>query len=139
MTTIVTTAGLFATALLLGSMAFFSTVIAPLIFLKLDGAVAGRFIRQVFPWYYLVVIILSALAALCVTASRMSDAVALAAIAIAGLVARQILMPKINRARDAVLAGDRSSQTSFSRLHRLSVYINAAQMIVAGVVLARFI
>ena len=56
--------GLFATALLFGSMVFFSAVMAPLVFTKLDAETAGRFIRQVFPWYYLTVITLAAVAGL---------------------------------------------------------------------------
>ena len=47
------------TGLLAGSMLFFSFVMAPLIFIKLEIREAGKFVRAVFPWYYLVVIALS--------------------------------------------------------------------------------
>lgn len=40
-----------AVATLFGSMAFFTGVIAPLVFTKLEAAVAGGFIRALFPWY----------------------------------------------------------------------------------------
>jgi hypothetical protein len=42
-----------ALALTFGGMTFFSAVMAPLVFDKLPLKVAGPFIRQVFPWYYL--------------------------------------------------------------------------------------
>ena len=51
-------------ALLAGSMLFFSFVMAPLIFIKLDIDVAGKFVRAVFPWYYLLLLILAGLGAL---------------------------------------------------------------------------
>ena len=123
--------GFFATGILLGAMLFFSCVMVPLIFTKLDADVAGRFIRQVFPWYYLTVVTLGSLAALAVVFFRPADAIALACVAVAGVIARQRLMPSINRARDA--------EKRFSRLHRLSVWINALQITTVGVVLARLI
>lgn len=131
--------GVFATAVLLGAMVFFSAVMAPLIFTKLDAEVAGRFIRQVFPWYYLTIITLGTLAALAVVFSRPADALALACVALAGVMARQALMPSINRARDRVVAGELAAATRFARLHRLSVWINALQVVTVGVVLARLI
>jgi hypothetical protein len=139
METVTNGVGFFATAILLGAMVFFSAVMAPLIFTKLEADVAGRFIRQVFPWYYLTIIALGSLAALAVVFFRPADAMALACVALAGVIARQTLMPSINRARDAVLAGETVAGNRFSRLHRLSVWINALQIITVGVVLARLI
>jgi hypothetical protein len=82
---------------------------------------------------------LGSLAALSVVFFRPADAIALACVAIAGIIARQRLMPSINRARDALLAGDRAAEKRFSRLHRVSVWINALQIITVGIVLARLI
>jgi hypothetical protein len=139
MDTALITIGVFATAMLFGSMAFFSTVMAPLIFTRLDAETAGRFIRQVFPWYYFTVILLAAVAALSLAVTRLADATAITAVAAVGVIARQALMPRINRARDASTGGDLGAGRQFSRLHRLSVWINAAQMIVVAIVLARFV
>jgi hypothetical protein len=58
---------------------------------------------------------------------------------LAGAFSGQVLMPRINLARDLGLAGDTSAAAWFSRLHRLSVPINAAQIHAAGIVLARFV
>lgn len=139
MEAVLTTTGLFATALLFGAMAFFSAVMAPFIFTRLDAETAGRFIRQVLPWYYLTLITLAGVAALSLTFSRVPDAVALAAVAAVGVIARQVLMPRNNRARDAAHEGEAKARKRFSRLHRLSVWINAAQMLAVAIVLARFV
>ena len=40
-------------ALTFGGMTFLSVVVAPLVFNKSALKIAGPFIRQVFPWYYL--------------------------------------------------------------------------------------
>ncbi|HET8545151.1 MAG TPA: DUF4149 domain-containing protein [Pseudolabrys sp.] len=139
METVINGTGILAIGILLGAMVFFSGVMAPLIFTKLEADVAGRFIRQVFPWYYLIVVALGSQAALAVVFFRPADAMAMACVALAGVIARQGLMPSINRARDAVLAGEPAAEKRFSRLHRLSVWINALQIITVGVVLARLI
>ena len=43
--------GLISVATIFGSMVFFSCVVVPLVFIKLDGPTAGNFIRNIFPWY----------------------------------------------------------------------------------------
>lgn len=130
---------LFATATLFGSMLFFTAVMAPLIFNKLGPDRAGGFIRQVLPWYYLVIIGLGAVATLALAIPRSFDAAMAAGVTAAAVAARQVLMPTINRARDAMLAGDATAELQFSRRHRMSVWINAAQIIAIGIVLARFV
>ncbi len=45
--------GSIAAATLFGSMFFFSSVVAPRVFINLEPTAAGRFIRSLFPWYYL--------------------------------------------------------------------------------------
>ena len=120
-----------ALALTFGGMTFFSAVMAPLVFTKLPLDTAGAFIRQVFPWYYLAMAattLVALTALLFVSGTTAAWGASLSALVLAGFVfARQILMPKINRARDAMLAGDTEAGPRFNRLHRLSVVINACQ------------
>jgi len=120
-----------ALALTFGGMTFFSGVTAPLVFTKLPIDTAGQFIRQLFPWYYLTMGIttLVALVALAFgTSGFTSWETGLTALVLLGFVyARQSLMPMINRARDAELAGDNEAGARFTRLHRLSVLINGLQ------------
>ena len=120
-----------ALALTFGGMTFFSGVMAPLVFTKLPIDTAGQFIRQLFPWYYLTMGIatLVALIALAFGSSGfISWETGLTALVLLGFIyIRQSLMPTINRARDAELAGDDKAGARFTRLHRQSVVINGLQ------------
>ncbi len=127
--------GLYAAAVLLGGMVAFSFLFAPLVFIKLPAETAGPFIRAVFPWYYLFVLGVAALAALALAAGGAGPWLVMAAVAAAAVVAREVLMPAINRARDRQLAGE-GSAARFDWLHRGSVAINFAQMAAAAWVLA---
>ncbi len=125
--------GLVAAACLLGGMVFFAAILAPLVFTKLDGATAARFIRATFPRYYLYVAIAAALGGIgLIWHDRLSGAVALVTAWL-----RQGLMPTLNRLRDAGLAGDAASNARFDRMHRVSVYVNLVQMVAVLVVVAR--
>ena len=127
--------GLISVAALFGSMAFFSGVVAPFTFTALDAATAGRFVRGFFPWYYLVIAGLSLLAVLSLVVVRPLEAAVMALIGFGAYVSRQLLMPRINDYRDRMLAGDPEAGPRFTRLHRLSVWINAAQLVAAFAVL----
>ena len=127
--------GLVSVATLFGSMAFFSSVIAPLIFMKLDEATAGRFVRSIFPWYYLIIAGLSLLATACLLVIHPLEAAILAIIALGAVFARQFLMPRINNYRDRMVEGDNKAEKAFAGLHRLSVWINGGQLIGALTVL----
>tara|TARA_A100001037_G_scaffold56671_1_gene48976 strand:- start:17520 stop:17951 length:432 start_codon:yes stop_codon:yes gene_type:complete len=130
-------AGMIAVASLFGSMLFFSCVVAPLVFVELDAATAGRLIRRLFPWYYAVVGALALIGAACFAAGRPADALVMTLVLSGAVLSRQVLMPRINRHRDRMLGGDATAETPFERLHRLSVWINGAQLLAALVVLIR--
>jgi len=130
------TFALFAVALLLGGMIFFAAIMAPLVFTKLEGPVAGTFIRAVFPVYYLYVLIVSAIAA-ALLATRWDGAV-MALVAVSTVWLRQWLMPRINGWSDAARGGDGRAKRLFDLGHRVSVLVNFGQIAAAGVVLSRF-
>lgn len=125
-------------ALLFGGMAFFAAVVAPLVFTRLPAEVAGRFIRQVFPVYYLWVLGTAAAGAVALLPLRPWDAAAAALVAASTWWLRQRLMPRINALSDAAQAGDAAARRGFDRAHRLSVVINVVQMLVALGLLLRF-
>lgn len=125
---ILATIALLALALLAGSMAFFSFVVAPLVFARLEPATAGRFIRELFPWYYAVVIGLSLVAAAALAPLLPVAALACGVVLIAGVFARQWLMPAINASSDRI-RGNPAARARFRRLHGLSVAINAVQLL----------
>ncbi len=131
--------GLLAVALLLGGMAFFAAVIAPVVFRVLPAEPAGRFIRAVFPVYYLWVVGTAAAGAVALFPISKSDAGILAVIAGLAIWLRQVLMPRINALSDRVKAGEQAAASPFDRAHRLSVLANLLQMLAAAVVLAGFV
>ena len=120
------------TAILLGGMVYFAAVFAPLVFRHLPGEIAGGFIRRVFPVYYLAGLLLAAVAGLLALPGRPMEGGVLLIVAAGFLFARQVLMPRINRARDA---GGPADGARFSRLHGLSVAINTVQLLAAAAVL----
>ncbi len=129
--------GLVAAACLLGGMVFFAAILAPLVFTKLDGATAARFIRATFPRYYLYVAVAALLGAVgLIWADRVSGIVLLV-VALLTVWLRQGLMPTLNRLRDAGLAGDAASNARFDVMHRVSVGVNMVQMLAVLLVVAR--
>ncbi len=58
------------------------------------------------------------------------------AIAAGGVIARQVLMPAINRARDRQIAGEAAARRRFGVLHGASVVLNLVQIVVLAAVLA---
>lgn len=121
-------------AAMFGGMLIFSVLFAPLVFTQLPPAEAGRFIRAVFPWYYLWVSLLAAIAAAVLWAAHATPLVVsiAAAIAVTAVLARWPLMTRINRLRDRQLAGEAGAGRPFALLHRLSVAINLAQLVGAA-------
>ena len=140
-TTIIDAAGLVAVAAVFGGMAFFAFVYAPLVFIKLGAEAGGRFIREVFPVYYVAMGAVSIAAAGLLasgSAARGTGATAMACIGIVFLLARYVLLPVINRSRDAGQAGDVAAKMRFDRLHRLSVGVNLVQMLAVLAVLVQY-
>jgi hypothetical protein len=129
---------LFSLALALGGMAFFAAVVAPLVFTRLPFEHAGRFIRAMFPHYYLWVLATSAAAAVALFPLAKEAAGIMAASAGLTLWLRQVLMRRINHASDLAQAGDAAAKREFDRMHRLSVGANLVQMVAIGAVLAMF-
>lgn len=117
-------------SLLLGSMLFFAAIVAPSVFRFVSAQEAGVFLRGMFPRYYLwgiaVALIMSALAAMVSLPLLITSVIVLALF----IVARQLLMPAINQARDLAKTGDQAAKLRFDLLHRLSVIINLVQMLI---------
>ena len=139
--TVIDAAGLVTVAGVFGAMAFFAFVYAPLVFIKLGTETGGRFIREVFPVYYVTMGATSVAAAVLLafgSAARGTDALAMACIGVVFFLARFALLPVINRNRDAGQAGDLAAKRRYDALHRASVIVNAVQMLAVLVVLVRY-
>jgi len=113
-------AALFAAAVL-GSMLFFATVVAPLVFAHFPEADAGEFIRRLFPRYYDVLAVVTAAGSLFALGSVVGGL--MSAVMVLFVFSRFWLMPRINDARDA------GREARFALLHRASVIINMLQML----------
>ncbi len=129
------TLAVLATALVFGGMAFFSFVLAPLVFRVLDKETAAVFMRAAFPLYYAVMAGGAALAALVSIFGDTMYAIAMICVAAVFVALRQILVPAINRHREGRVAGDAVATAAFKRLHGLSVLINMLQLVAVTVVL----
>ena len=90
---------------LVGSMLFFAVTVAPTVFQALSAEQGGAFLRRFFPRYYVWGIALGTLSV--VAAFLAADAYTTGACVLVTLLfvyARQILMPRINHARDQEIA-----------------------------------
>ena len=122
-----------------GSMLFFAAVAAPAVFRFLPAADASQFIRRLFPQYYLTLLIICALATLLLALQArllLLDALLMAAVTLGFIIARQVLLPKINRLRDAS-QHDPGAHSRFKNWHKISVVINLIQMLIVLWVLWR--
>ena len=118
---------------ILGIMLFFSFAIAPIIFKSLDEKNARNFIRNIFPYYYSINLILSILAVICFVILNLYELSFYLILAVTILFAfsQFVLMPMINKFRD-------TNQTKkFNYSHGVSVLINIIQMICLVVILIK--
>ncbi|MFW5681041.1 MAG: DUF4149 domain-containing protein [Pseudomonadota bacterium] len=127
------TLALVLAAVIFGAMTFFSFVVAPLVFVKVPEADAGRFVRSLFPIYYAVGAVGTGAAGLLV--AGLWPGWVLLALAASFVLLQFGLMPAINRARDRGLAGDAAASRRFDRLHKSSVWANGGQLVALAVVL----
>ena len=112
-------------AISLGAMLFFSFVIAPVIFKVLDANNAGKFVRKIFPYYYLINFIVLSIAVLLlfyITSINLDFYITLV-ITILFAVSLFVLMPLINKLKD------NKEDRKFKYSHTLSVVINFIQII----------
>jgi hypothetical protein len=114
-------------------MVLYSFGFAAFIFHVLPSEAAGPIIRRAFPFFYLFVIISSAISSILIFPFDKISAALLVVIVITTLPTRQLLMPAINRATDR---GDRNS---FKSLHSISIAVTLSHIFLSAWVLLRFI
>ena len=119
-----------AIGVLLGIMLFFAFAVAPAVFSSLPAEHAGTYLRAIFPRYYLWGIIFAIITAAIAFRVDFTVFISVSIIALLFIFSRQILVPAINVARDAKLAGEDGAVARFKRLHLVSVLINLSQMLV---------
>ncbi len=117
-----------------GAIIFQSAVVAPAVFVDLDGESARRFLRTLFPRFYRLGLICGVVIMLGVTAVAIlagwSDRLAVMGIAALTMLVLEAvslwLVPHINAARDS---GD-FGRSRFDRLHRISVSLTVFILII---------
>ena len=116
---------IYLTSMILGTMLFFSFVIAPVVFTTLDDENARKFIRRIFPFYYNVNLVISFI--VLVTFFFLSkfgiEFILIITITILFAISNYYLMPLINKYRDE------KQNKKFKYSHFISVVINFIQMI----------
>ncbi|SLN76920.1 DUF4149 domain-containing protein [Oceanibacterium hippocampi] len=121
-------------ALLLGGMVFFTFVVTPTVFRRLEQPARGAFLEAILPVYYRVMGLLALAAALPVW--YRSEAWILFAVGIGFVVADRLLRPRIARHRPGRERGEPAATAAFRRLHGASMVLNLAQLVlVLGVFL----
>ena len=112
-----------------GSIIFFSAIIAPTVFKVLDEKSAGLFLRAFFPKYYIFGLIIGGLSLVLIFLLSIpvnTVLLALLIVMIALTVTSKLMIPVINAARDMGEAG----VSRFKKLHTMSVMLNVLTLVV---------
>ena len=111
---------------ILGIMLFFSFIVAPITFTVLDENASRKFIRKIFPYYYLTNLVLSLTCVICFYLIQQitTDFFLILVISLLFIISNFILMPLINKFRDS------NQEKKFKYSHALSVLINFLQLFI---------
>ena len=122
---------LYLTAIILGAMIFFSFVVAPTTFKLLDEENSRKFIRGIFPFYYLLNLILSFVASVLffLNQNLSNNFLLMTIVCVLFAISNFILMPMINKFRDT------GENKKFKISHFISVIINFIQLIFLVIIL----
>ena len=116
-------------AALIGFMLFFVIVVSPIVFRTLSQDAAARFLRVVFPRLFMAGLFISLVMVMLSLFGKEQYLILISCVITAGFAINYfILTPKINKTRDAVLAGDEQMEKPFKILHLLSVLIFVVQI-----------
>ena len=116
---------LYLISIILGTMLFFSFVVAPVTFTALNEENARKFIRKIFPYYYNVNLVISLLVLIYFTSQKIFsiDFYLILTISILFAISNYILMPLINKYKD------NNQERKFKYSHFMSVSINFIQIV----------
>lgn len=119
---------IFLIPFLIGSLIFFSSIVAPNTFINLDEKNARKFIRTLFPKIYVYASIISFLIAVLLLKIDVFYSFVFFIISLGYFYSKFFLMKKINN------ASDNKDDRRFKILHRFSVIIFVLQIILMGFV-----
>ena len=129
--TIINQLTIYLTSIILGIMLFFSFIVAPVTFTTLDEKNARKFIRKIFPYYYIVNFVISFSVLILFIYMKMFSLNFYLMLVITLLFALSnfLLMPLINKFRD------NNQEKKFKFSHLISVLINFLQMVILVIIL----
>ncbi len=114
---------------LLFSMVVFMLATPPLLVLKHDTPVDGRFIRGLFNFYYIGVMTIAAVgAAGCVLIGQRALALAMGGLVVVVFGIRRWVISNMDRLRDAMTRGESMALPRFRRLHMAGMLLNVVQL-----------
>ena len=115
--------------ILMFSMVVFMFATPPLLVLKHDTPVDGRFIRGLFNLYYIGVMSIAAVgAAGCVLIGQRALAVAMGGLVVVVFGIRRWVIANMDRLRDAITRGESTAVPRFRRLHMTGMVLNVVQL-----------
>ena len=117
---------LFLISIWVGSIIFFSAIIAPTVFKALNEKNAGIFLRAFFPKYYIFGIILGFIALMSGIKGMSLILVSMIMAMILFSIISRLMIPIINATRDMGVEGE----SRFKKLHTLSVFLNILTLII---------
>ena len=128
---IITKLSVYMTSVIFGIMLFFSFVVAPVTFTALNEENARKFIRKIFPYYYIVNLAISILVLILFIILKIFSLnfYLILSVAVLFAVSNFVLMPMINKFRDE------KQDKKFKQSHFISVVINFVQMILLVIML----
>ena len=131
LTTIINQLSIYLTSIILGIMIFFSFIVAPVTFTTLDEENARKFIRKIFPYYYIVNLVIGFLILILFIYIKIYslDFYLMLVITVLFALCNFLLMPLINKFRD------NNQEKKFKFSHSVSVVINFIQMIFLVIIL----
>ena len=121
----------YLTSIILGIMLFFSFVVAPITFTVLNEESSRKFIRKIFPYYYIVNLVISFLVLIFFVIQKnfSLNFYLILTVAILFALSNYVLMPLINKYKDE------NQDKKFKYSHFISVVINFIQMIFLVIIL----
>ncbi len=100
-----------------GMILFQTAIVAPVVFTTLDAENASKFLRKIFPRFFMVIFILGIIALIVSSVFLSIQGIVIAAVTAISMIISYLVVPATNKARDK----DRS--TAFRRLHTLTVVL----------------
>ena len=117
--------------LLLGSMLFFVAVVTPAVLQGMKEDHAMKYMRVLFPRYYLWGASLSAIDLVLAGLSRSTLAIPMIVMLAGFVYGRQVLIPRMLAAKDRWLSSDSAGdKATFKAIHKQSVILNSALILI---------